>query len=498
MATSVIGLKTVSGVLILDVQDDGSMTLKNSSGTTLFSVDSSGNVTAAGVISTTGTDDFGALGIKADVIAESTAAAGVTVDGALIKDGGATLQDSTTYFADNTTPTKKLQVQCSGISAATTRTWTAQDVDGTVYVSGGTDIPVADGGTGSSTAAGARTNLGLAIGTDVQAYDADLAAIAALTSAADKVPYATGAGTWALADLTAFGRSLVDDANAAAARTTLGVAIGTDVQAYDASLLSLAALATAADKFPYTTGIDTYAEASITAAGRAILDDADATAQRVTLGLVIGTDVQAYDAGLASLAALGTAADKGIYSTGIDTWAEFSLTAAGRALLDDASAAAQATTLGLGTGDTPTHAGLILGTGNVLADFLVRAAIAVANATGGVNTAALNLDLFRLDGTTVLGGARQVMIRCSSTQYDPAPNVESSVTFGTATAGSIIASGGGWCLCETDATGNFDCTVTNTDDETLYFWAETASKVSDSAKGALVVASNADSAQWSA
>lgn len=57
-----------------------------------------------------------------------------------------------------------------------------------------------------------------------QPLDADLTAIASLASAADRLPYATGAGTWALAPFTAFGRSLVDDANAAAARTTLGAA----------------------------------------------------------------------------------------------------------------------------------------------------------------------------------------------------------------------------------------------------------------------------------
>lgn len=64
----------------------------------------------------------------------------------------------------------------------------------------------------------------------------NLDSISGLVMAADEMLYSTGAATFATTGLTAFGRSLINDANAAAAQTTLGLVIGTNVQAWSADL----------------------------------------------------------------------------------------------------------------------------------------------------------------------------------------------------------------------------------------------------------------------
>lgn len=117
----------------------------------------------------------------------------------------------------------------------------------------------------------ARAALGLAIGTDVQAYDADLTIYAGITPSADV-------------------QSLLATANEAAMRTFLDLEAGTDFNAYDADLTTWAGITPSAN-------VQSFASA------------ANYGAMRTALGVAIGSDVQAYDADLTTYAGITPSVD---------------------------------------------------------------------------------------------------------------------------------------------------------------------------------------------
>lgn len=137
----------------------------------------------------------------------------------------------------------------------------------------------------TGSAATARANIGLTIGTHVQAYNANLASLAGLTLAANKLPYATGANTLALTDLSAFARTILDDADAGTVRATLGLVIGTNVQAQSGILAALAGLSPGANQMAYFTGASSMSLANISAFGRSLINAAAASNARSTLEL---------------------------------------------------------------------------------------------------------------------------------------------------------------------------------------------------------------------
>ncbi|HEV7321593.1 MAG TPA: hypothetical protein VGO04_23570 [Ensifer sp.] len=84
--------------------------------------------------------------------------------------------------------------------------------------------PVTAGGTGATSASAARAALGVEIGTNVQAYDAGLQSIAGLTTTANKMLYTTDTDVYATTALTPLGRTLLGGVDAASMRGTLGLA----------------------------------------------------------------------------------------------------------------------------------------------------------------------------------------------------------------------------------------------------------------------------------
>lgn len=193
------------------------------------------------------------------------------------------------------------------------------------------------GATSVTGAFSATSITGYSIGTDVQAYDADLAALAGVTTAANAIPYFTGSHTAGVISSSADMVSLLGSANYATARTNLGLAIGTNVQAYDADLTTwagitpsanvqsfsacadyaamktLLALTIGTNVQAYDADLTTWAGVTPSANGQSLVSAADYSAMRTALSLVPGTNVQAYSADLGTVAtAAGTATNEGV------------------------------------------------------------------------------------------------------------------------------------------------------------------------------------------
>jgi hypothetical protein len=176
------------------------------------------------------------------------------------------------------------------------------------------DRPIVAGGTGASSASGARTNLGLAIGTNVLAYNAKIQAIGALTFAADRGLYFTDADTPAVFTLTAAGRALIDDASVSAQRTTLGLGSLAELSSVNNGNWSGTDLAVvnggtgASDASGARTNLGITGNLfNVTASAfvLTILDDADAAAVRTTIGAGVGDMLKSEN--LSGLANAGTA-----------------------------------------------------------------------------------------------------------------------------------------------------------------------------------------------
>lgn len=117
-------------------------------------------------------------------------------------------------------------------------------------------------------------------------------------------------------------------------------------QAADALLAAIAALGTVADRLIYSTGVDTVALATLTAFARSLLDDPDAGTARGTLGL-------------SAIAASGTVGDLGGLGGGVGTFLATPSSANLRGALTDETGTGAAV---FGTSPTisaPIHTGTV-------------------------------------------------------------------------------------------------------------------------------------------
>jgi hypothetical protein len=137
-------------------------------------------------------------------------------------DGALLFYDTTTSKWIDNVVSGDITIADTGVAAI----GTGVIVDADINSSAAIDASKIHDGTISNTEFGYLNGVTSAIQTQLdakQASDAELTAIAGLTSAADKGIQFTGSGTAATYDLTAAGKALLDDADASAQRTTLGL-----------------------------------------------------------------------------------------------------------------------------------------------------------------------------------------------------------------------------------------------------------------------------------